>query len=141
MDLSAYRLETLHEHGEFVLYRGHAVANPPSTVPSVLVSMPTSPHPALDRVRMLEREWALRTQLESSWAVSPIALAEYQGRPVLIVEKLGANDRARRDHRGPSWIAGILVAPSNLQKSMAPKLVRPMAAPTRAWTIFLRHVR
>jgi hypothetical protein len=58
-----------------------------------------------------------------------------------IVEKFGANDRARRDHRGPSWIAEALVAPSNLQKSMAPKLVRPMAAPTRAWTIFLRHVR
>ena len=75
MDLSAYSLETLHQDTEFVLYRGRAVANPEPGRASVLVSVPTSAHPALKRMRMLEHELSLRAELDSAWALRPIALA------------------------------------------------------------------
>ena len=35
---------------------------------------------------MLERELALRAELDSAWAVRPLALAQHQGRPALILE-------------------------------------------------------
>ena len=86
MDLSAYSLETLHQDTEFVLYRGRAVANPEPGRASVLVSVPTSAHPALKRMRMLEHELSLRAELDSAWALRPIALAHHQGRAALILE-------------------------------------------------------
>src|SRR5437867_9463915 len=86
MDLSTYSLETLHQDTEFVLYRGRAVANPEPGRASILVSVPTSAHPALKRMRMLEHELSLRAELDSAWALRPIALAHHQGRAALILE-------------------------------------------------------
>ena len=86
MDLSAYSLETLHQDTEFVLYRGRAVANLEPGRASILVSVPTSAHPALKRMRMLEHELSLRAELDSAWALRPIALAHHQGRAALILE-------------------------------------------------------
>ncbi len=86
MDLSGYTLATLHQDTEFVLCRGRATANPPPQPTSVLVSMPTSEHPAPDRIRMLEHELALRAELDPKWAVRPLALALHQGRAALILE-------------------------------------------------------
>ena len=86
MDLSGYTLTTLHQDGEFVLCRGRAMASPTSDPPSVLISMPTSDHPVPARVRMLEHEWALRDDLNSTWALRPLVLAQHQGRPALIYE-------------------------------------------------------
>jgi len=48
--------------------------------------MLTSEHPRPDHVRMLERELALRPELDPAWAVRPIALAQHQGRAALILE-------------------------------------------------------
>jgi serine/threonine protein kinase len=84
MDLSGYTLAVLHQDGEFVLCRGRAMAGPTPYPTSVLVSIPASEHP--NRIRMLERELALRAELDSTWAVRPLALAQYQGRPALILE-------------------------------------------------------
>jgi serine/threonine protein kinase len=86
MDLSGYTLATLHQDTEFALCRGRATANPTPEPTSVLVSMPTSEHPAPDRIRMLEHELALRADLDSTWAVRPLTLAQYQGRAALILE-------------------------------------------------------
>jgi len=86
MDLSGYTLATLHQDTEFVLCRARATANPTRHPESVLVSMPTSAHPAPDRVRMLEHELAPSAELDSAWAVRPLALAQYQGRAALILE-------------------------------------------------------
>src|SRR4029453_12123415 len=86
MDLSGYTLATLHQDTEFVLCRARATASPTQHPESVLVSMPTSAHPAPDRVRMLEHELALGVELDSAWAVRPLALAQYQGRAALILE-------------------------------------------------------
>ena len=86
MDLSGYTLTVLHQDGEFVLCRASAMASPTPQPTSVLVSMPTSEHPAPDRIRMLEHELASRADLDSTWAVRPLALAQYQGRAALILE-------------------------------------------------------
>ena len=85
MDLSGYALATLHQDGEFVLYRGQAVAAP-TQPPSVLVSMPASEHPTPDRIRMLEHEWSFRAHLDSAWAARPVALGHHHGRAALILE-------------------------------------------------------
>jgi hypothetical protein len=73
MDLSGCILAVLHQDAEFVLCRGRAKAGPTPYPTSVLVSIPTSEHP--NRIRMLERELALRAELDSTWAVRPLALA------------------------------------------------------------------
>jgi serine/threonine protein kinase len=86
MDLSGYTLEIVHRDGEFVLCRGRAVASPTPHPPSVLVLQPASEHPLPAHVRMLEHELALRDELDSKWAVRPLALAQYQGRAALILE-------------------------------------------------------
>ena len=54
--------------------------------PSVLISTLNSEHPRPDHIRMLEREWALRSELDSTWALRPLALAQHQGRAALILE-------------------------------------------------------
>ena len=86
MDLSGYTLATLHQDSELLLCRGRAKGGPTTHPPSVLISMPASDHPVPDRVRMLEHEFELRSALDSSWALRPLGLAQYQGRPALILE-------------------------------------------------------
>jgi hypothetical protein len=76
MDLSGYTPATLHQDTEFVVCRGRDIASAAPHPPSVLVSMPISEHPVPDRVRMLEHELALRADLDSTWAVRPLALAQ-----------------------------------------------------------------
>jgi hypothetical protein len=69
MDLSRYTLATLHQDSKFVLCRGLPAESPIPDLPSVLVTMPASEHPAADRVRMLEHELAFQAELDSTWAV------------------------------------------------------------------------
>jgi len=86
MDLSGYALAILHQDAEFVLWRGIATGSPTPHPTSVLVSMPTSERPGPDRIRMLEHELAMRAELDSTWAVRPLALGQHQGRVALILE-------------------------------------------------------
>src|SRR5512132_662475 len=109
MDLSAYTLETLHQDREFVLCRGRGTASPTPDPPSILVRMPASEHPTPDRVQMLEHELALRAELDSTWAVRPLALSHHQGRVALILEdqlgeplsRLFGTALVSRPHDGP----------------------------------------
>jgi PAS domain S-box-containing protein len=86
MDLSGYALAILHQDAEFALWRGIARASQAQQPASVLVSMPTSERPGPDRIRMLEHELAMRAELDSTWAVRPLALGQHQGRAALILE-------------------------------------------------------
>src|SRR5262249_31215815 len=53
---------------------------------SLLVSVLASEHPAPAQLRMLERELAFRDDLNSTWALRPITLAEYEGSRALVLE-------------------------------------------------------
>jgi predicted ATPase/GAF domain-containing protein len=123
MDLSAYTLAPLHQDGEFVLCRGRAIASPPPHPPSVLVSVLASDHPAPARLRMLEHELAFRDDLDSTWALRPIALAQYEGRQALI----------REDRQGES-LARLLAKPP----VSGPFSGHPSAEPALELGIFLR---
>ena len=101
MDLSGYTLETLHQDREFVLFRGCGTTSPTPDPPSVLVIVPSVEHPAADRVRMLQHELALQAELDSSWAVRPLALSHFQGRPALILEDQPGESLARLLARPP----------------------------------------
>jgi hypothetical protein len=67
-----------------------AVANHPSIV------MPRAEHPRPECVQMLEHEYALRTDLDATWAVRPLALVEHQGRTCLVLDDPGAELLAPR---------------------------------------------
>src|SRR6185295_9640960 len=86
MDLSHYTLAPLHHDGEFVLCRGRAIPGAAPQPSSVLVSILASDHPVPARVRMLEREFALRDDLDSTSALRPLVLAQHEGRPALIYQ-------------------------------------------------------
>ncbi|HZX40302.1 MAG TPA: hypothetical protein VFE93_00605, partial [Myxococcaceae bacterium] len=57
--------------------------------------MPRAEHPAPDTVRMLEHEYALRAELDPTWAVRPLELTQHAGRTVLILEDRGAEPLVR----------------------------------------------
>src|SRR6266702_2031178 len=84
MGTSEYAVDPLHEDGEFLLRRGRR-----SSATSVLEVMPATDHPAPETVRRLEREYALRADLDSAWAVRPLELSRRDGRPVLVLEDPG----------------------------------------------------
>src|SRR5262245_15767632 len=114
MDLSGYTMTILHQDAEFVLWRGIAAASPTTHPTSVLVSMPTSERPDPDRIRMLEHELAMRAELDSTWALSPLALRQHQGRVALILE----------DHPGDS-LERLLNQPHVSRDTGAPRSSEP----------------
>src|SRR6266568_2247960 len=85
MGTSEYAVDTLHEDGEFLLRRGRR-RDATSSAPSVLEVTPATDHPAPETFRRLEREYALRADLDSAWAVRPLELSLRDGRPVLVLE-------------------------------------------------------
>jgi PAS domain S-box-containing protein len=96
IDLSNYLLEPIRgrQDGAFVVLRGRRTA-PGGDPASVLVVMPTEEHPPADRVQMLEHEYALRADVDASWAVLPLALANSEGRTCLVLDDPGGELLAR----------------------------------------------
>src|SRR5262249_8289429 len=89
MELSAYLFETLREDGEFLLHRGQQRSRIDGVLPPILVVEPVGEHPAPGSLRRLEHEYALRAELAPGWAVRPLALAQHQGRTLLVLEDPG----------------------------------------------------
>ena len=82
---SGYLLEVLGPGDEFTLYRGHRPGRP-----SVLALGITAPDVTPQSVARLAHEYALVTDLDRAWAVVPLSLARHDGRPLLLLEDLGA---------------------------------------------------
>jgi len=80
-------LETIRRDEEFVLYRGEHSDLPGS--PSVLFLAPASIQPALETIKKVEYEYSLRDELDSAWAVRPLALSEHHGQMTLVLEDRG----------------------------------------------------
>ena len=87
VEVSQYVLEALRRDEEFVLYRGEHSDQPGS--PSVLLLAPASMQPALGSIRKIEHEYSLRDELDSSWAVRPLALSDQPGQMTLVLEDPG----------------------------------------------------
>src|SRR5262245_1250460 len=83
---SDYVLEVLREDEEFILYRGHPRH---AEAASILLLAPVSARPAPETLKKIEREYSLRSELDPTWAVRPLALSHYEGRSVLVLENRG----------------------------------------------------
>jgi len=86
MDLSQYRLEALHQNGEFILYRGLRPTMAETGPPSVLALSPVMERPAPATIKKIEHELSLKDELDPAWAIRPIALTQQQNRTVLLFE-------------------------------------------------------
>jgi hypothetical protein len=87
VDLSQYVLEALRRDEEFVLYRGAHSNHSASS--SILLLTPASMRPAPETLNKIEHEYSLRDELDSAWAVRPLALSEQRGRTTLVLEDPG----------------------------------------------------
>ena len=89
MDLSHYTFDNLHSDGELVLSRGRDRTSATSHRRSILVKTTRSEHPRPETVRIMEHEFSLRAELDSTWAIRPLELTQYQGRTILVLEDSG----------------------------------------------------
>ena len=78
IDLSRCVLRTISQDGAFVVCRGAQPATSGEPA-SVLVVMPRTEHPRPECLQMLEHEYALRADLDPTWAVRPRALSSIRG--------------------------------------------------------------
>src|SRR6202030_1455728 len=83
MEISHYTLSIVRE-GELTLYRGRAEGLAP-----ILLVAPRGENPSLGSAKQLEREYALRSELDSDWAAKPLVLAPYGDRVVLVLDDGG----------------------------------------------------
>jgi PAS domain S-box-containing protein len=86
MDLSQYRLETLHQDGEFILYRGLRHTKAETSPPSILALSPVMERPAAATIKKIQHEFSLKDELNPAWAIRPIALTQQQSRTMLVFE-------------------------------------------------------
>ena len=98
VNLSQYVLEPLRVDEEFILYRAQHSSE--RGLPSVLVIAPASKHPSLTTLEKIEHEYSLRHELDSAWAVRPLALSEQWGQTMLALEDPGG-DTLEKSLSGP----------------------------------------
>jgi PAS domain S-box-containing protein len=89
MDLSHYAFDALRSDSDFVLSRGRERTSATSDRRSILVKATTSDEPRPETVRIMEHEFSLRAELDSTWAIRPLELTQYQGRTILVLEDSG----------------------------------------------------
>src|SRR5713226_7325072 len=82
---SGYVLEPIREGADFTLYRGRQHGNPS---PVLVVALATE-QPSPQRLRRLEHEYSLASELDPSWAAKPLALTRHEGRTILILKDPG----------------------------------------------------
>jgi serine/threonine protein kinase len=99
LELSEFTLEPLRQDEEFILYRGKHQGEPPASPSSILLLAALSPRPAPVSLKQIEHEYALRSELDSEWAVRPLAIANHNGQTMLILEDPGGKplDRPIRE--------------------------------------------
>ena len=74
---------------------------------SVLLLAPASTHPAPQTLKKIEHEYSFRSELDPTWAVRPVALSHYEGRPALVLEDPGGEPLDRLI-QGPMEMAQFL---------------------------------
>ena len=114
-ELSSYAFSLLRE-GDIALYRGSGNDLAP-------ILLAAAEETSLDCVKRLEREYALKDELDADWAARPIALTRYNDRIALVLEDPGGTPVERL--LGRPWRYGISCA----SRSASP---RPWARSTSA---------
>ena len=145
MDLSEYRLETLRQDGEFILYRGLCSTKAETNPPSILALSPVMERPVPATIKKIEHEFSLQAELDPAWATRPIALTQLQNRTMLVFEDPGGKPLDRL-LTGPMELGqflrcGIALAaalcqvhgPGLIHKDIKPSHVLVNAALDRAW--------
>ncbi len=89
MKLLDYKLEMLRQDEEFILYRGLRQAKTETSPLSILVLSPAKELPASATVERMKHEFSLKEDLDSEWAVRPLAIELDRARTVLLLEDPG----------------------------------------------------
>ncbi len=84
---SDYVLAPIRKDEEFVLCRGRDPGR--TDAPSVLLLSPVSKQPSLGTIEKLENEYSLKDELNSAWAVRPLALSHETGQETVVLEDPG----------------------------------------------------
>src|ERR1700721_116668 len=90
MQLSGYSLVRLRDNGKFILYRAYPTQ---TELSSVLLLVPFATHPSPETLKKIDHEYSLRRELNSAWAVRPLALSERDGQATLVFEHPGGEFR------------------------------------------------
>src|SRR6266481_2727740 len=121
MSFSDYILEPIRKDEEFVLCRGKHPGR--TDAPSVLLMTPVSKQPSPGTLKKLENEYSLKGELDSAWAVRPMALSHESGQATLVLENPGG-ETLDRLLPGPMemtqfsrFAVGLATALSRLHKS------------------------
>jgi PAS domain S-box-containing protein len=104
VELSAYAFQPLHEDEEFILYRGRPTQAEAS---SILLLAPALRRPALETLEKINHEYALRSELGTTWAVRPRDLSQYNEKTVLVLDDPGG-EPLHRLVQGPMEIKQFL---------------------------------
>src|SRR5438874_10988817 len=78
---------------------------------------PASERPPLESLRRMENEYSLRTDLDSGWSVSPIALVPYKERTMLVLTDPGGEPLPRLPGR-PMELPQFLPLPIGLTTAL-----------------------
>jgi PAS domain S-box-containing protein len=142
VEMSDYLREWLREDEEFILYRARASA---AEVPSVLLLALASTHPRLESLKKIEHEYSLCHDFDTTWAVRPLSLSQYNGQKALVLEDPGGEFLHRliqgpmelkqflRIAIGISTALGQLHNRSVIHKDLKPSNVLVDAATGHAW--------
>ena len=103
-ELTNCEIETLGDDGEFVVSRVKRAGG----LPPWLMFSPALERSAPASLAKLEHSYALRGELDPSWAARPVELVTYRGRPSLVIEDRGGEFLDK-------WIGGPLVVPDFLR--------------------------
>jgi PAS domain S-box-containing protein len=145
IDLLHRTLEPLHKDGELVLYRAVQASPAENAAPSVLIVGPAGEYASPTTLACLEHEYALAAELDARWAVRPLGLARYRGRPVLVLEDPRGEPLARllgapmevaaflRLAISIAWAVGRLHAAGLIHKNIKPANVLVNSATGDVW--------
>ena len=86
VDLSEFALQPLREDEEFILYRGRPKR---AEVLSILLLTPVVTHSRLETLEKINHEYALKSDLDATWAVRPRDLSLYNEKTSLLLEDPG----------------------------------------------------
>src|SRR6516165_2476118 len=80
--------QVLWEDGERVFCRGWRIGNDGNRS-AVLIVVPAAKHPSRSSVDRLAHEYALKDELDGTWAAQPLELTSDGARPMLVLEDTG----------------------------------------------------